>query len=166
MIPKFKTFLKESVWNDLRKKSLGQEKRIENDVNLLNAQGFFEYLNDTYEVTDASNCIYKYQDDTITIPIFETDLGTRSTWGLVYDCKDKAIYIWEYFFQYVEQDDKLFKKIKQNYKTKHAQYDSKDDYIQIEPKTGESSNMFLIEIIEFLLKHTSIFFKRILIKRD
>ena len=165
MIPDFKTYLKESVWSDMEDRGTGDSIKIEDDVNLLNAQGFLEYLNDTYEVTDASTYIYKYQDDTISIPIFETDLGTSSTWYLIYDCKDKSIYIWEYFFQHVEQDDKLFKKIKQNYKTKHVQYDAKD-YIQVEPKTGESSNMFLIEIIEFLLKHTSIFFKRILIKRD
>ena len=29
MIPNFSTYLKESVWGDIRKKSLGQEERIE-----------------------------------------------------------------------------------------------------------------------------------------
>ena len=34
MIPKFKTYLNESVWGDIRKKSLGQEEREENSTNI------------------------------------------------------------------------------------------------------------------------------------
>ena len=42
--------LSESVWGDIRKKSLGQEERIEDDVNNLNMEGFFDYILKHYRV--------------------------------------------------------------------------------------------------------------------
>ena len=53
MIPTFKKYLKESVWGNMRKKSLGQEARIEEDVNNMDAWEFFEYLSNRY--TDSTN---------------------------------------------------------------------------------------------------------------
>ena len=53
MIPKFKEYLNESVWGDLRKKSLGQEVRVENDIDLMDIDGFMEYLKDRYICTKA-----------------------------------------------------------------------------------------------------------------
>ena len=53
MIPTFKKYLKESVWGSIRKKSLGQEARIEEDVNNMDAWEFFEYLSNRY--TDSTN---------------------------------------------------------------------------------------------------------------
>ena len=44
--------LSESVWGDIRKKSLGQEQRLEDDVNLLSKDEFYDYINDHYEVRD------------------------------------------------------------------------------------------------------------------
>lgn len=40
--------LSESVWGDVRKKSLGQEVRIENDIDGLSYKEFLEYITDTY----------------------------------------------------------------------------------------------------------------------
>lgn len=44
--------LSESVWGDIRKKSLGKEERTEDDVNLLSKDEFYDYINDHYEVRD------------------------------------------------------------------------------------------------------------------
>ena len=44
--------LSESVWGDVRKKSLGQEVRIENDIDGLSYKDFLSYLEDTYIPTD------------------------------------------------------------------------------------------------------------------
>ena len=44
--------LMESVWGDMRRKSLGQEKRIEEDVDRLSYTDFLKYLQDTYVPTD------------------------------------------------------------------------------------------------------------------
>ena len=44
--------LSESVWGSIRKKSLGQEVRIENDVDRLSYKDFLGYLEGTYIPTD------------------------------------------------------------------------------------------------------------------
>lgn len=48
MIPNFRTYLKESVWGDFRKKSLGQAERMENDVNHMSFDDFTTFITDTY----------------------------------------------------------------------------------------------------------------------
>ena len=50
--------LRESVWGDLRKKSLGQETRIENDINNLSPEGFCEYLMGEYECINGYDIEY------------------------------------------------------------------------------------------------------------
>ena len=65
MIPNFKTYLKESVWGDLRKKSLGKEDRLEDDVNNLDIDGLCEYIKDNYEfITPEARPVYVFQDQT------------------------------------------------------------------------------------------------------
>lgn len=157
-----KVGVNESVWMDIHKHSNGDVERKEENVDLLNGPGFFEYLNDVYENVNTQFHIYRYENDVISVPMFETDLGTRSTWYIDYDCKNKGIYIWDYF---LEKDDKLFEKLKRNYKLKKVQYDSNEHFL-VEPKTGESSNKFFLEIIDFLLENANIFFTRILVKKD
>ena len=48
MIPDFKTYINESVWSDIHKRSNGQKERKEDDVNLLDRDGFVTYLNNRY----------------------------------------------------------------------------------------------------------------------
>ena len=48
----------ESVWGDLRKKSLGQETRKEDDINNLSSEGFYEYLMKEYEGINGYNVEY------------------------------------------------------------------------------------------------------------
>ena len=58
MIPDFKTYLNESVWGDIRKKSLGQEERLEFDVNQLNCEGLLEYLRKHYSFRNVGKYTY------------------------------------------------------------------------------------------------------------
>lgn len=53
MIPDFKTFISESIWSDMQDRSTGDIIRKEDDINLLDIDGFIEYLKNTYKV-----CIY------------------------------------------------------------------------------------------------------------
>ena len=61
MIPKFKTYLNESVWSDIRKKSLGQEERIENSIDSMTIQEFYHYWKDRYEIIDKNGSIQELQ---------------------------------------------------------------------------------------------------------
>lgn len=45
----------ESIWGDIRKKSLGQEERVENAVNTLSKDEFYDYINDHYEVRERNH---------------------------------------------------------------------------------------------------------------
>ena len=58
MIPNFNTYIKESVWGDIRKQGLGTEVKAEDDVNILSQDNLFEYLKDKYSVR-----IYQIDND-------------------------------------------------------------------------------------------------------
>ena len=48
MIPDFKTYLKESIWSNINKRSEGNLERKEDDVNNFNAWEFYDYLGKVY----------------------------------------------------------------------------------------------------------------------
>lgn len=50
MIPDFKTYIKESIWGDLARRSGGTQFRAEDDINNLDIEEFVQYLKDSYEV--------------------------------------------------------------------------------------------------------------------
>ena len=69
----------ESVWGDIRKKSLGQEERVEKD----NIEGFYEYLLDTYERIGNEgfphSIIYYESKNYIEIPVVYFPNGKKMT---------------------------------------------------------------------------------------
>ena len=152
----------ESIWSDIQDRSSGETIRKEDDVNLLDAQGFVEYLRDIYKNVDTEFYIYKDLNDMITVPTFETELGTKSTWFIEYDCNKKAVYIWEHF---LNKEDKLFDKLNDNYKLTLIRRNFTENFL-VEPKKGKSSNKFFIEIIDYILENASVFCKRILVKNN
>lgn len=73
--------LSESVWGDLRKKSLGREKRIEEDIDRLSYDDFVKYIKGTYECTDnydirTTPSISSPSLMLIEIPIYEDIAGS------------------------------------------------------------------------------------------
>ena len=152
----------ESIWNDIRRRGNGTDVKKEDDVDLLEPQAFVEYLRETYKNVNTDFHIFKDLNDKITVPIFETDLGTKVTWFLEYDCDKNEVFVWK---QFLIKDDELFNKLKNNYKTEIIKKDF-TEYVLIEPKIGKSSNKFFIEIIDYILENAYIFFKRILVKNN
>lgn len=51
MIPDFNTFIKESIWSDIHKRSNGESVRKEDDINNLDRDGLYDYIYDIYEQT-------------------------------------------------------------------------------------------------------------------
>ena len=49
MIPDFKTYLKESVWADIHKRSNGEQVRKEDDINKFNRDEMLEYIYSIYD---------------------------------------------------------------------------------------------------------------------
>ena len=107
MIPNFKTYLEESVWGDLRKKSLGQEVREENNIDNLNRKGFYEYLTQRYKPSPAGSQRFNNirlsssigEEAPIMVPLiyFKDNVYTLYIPGKVVDCayiyiKKKDVY--------------------------------------------------------------------------
>lgn len=61
--------LSESIWGNIRKKSLGQEIRLQDDINSLSLEGLCSYLNENYTCRD-DNCIFcQTMDDTLVLTV-------------------------------------------------------------------------------------------------
>ena len=56
MLKDFRTFIGESVWNDIRRQSSGVQLRKEDGVNSLDAESFYGYLVDNYNDQVDSIC--------------------------------------------------------------------------------------------------------------
>lgn len=75
MIPDFKTYIGESVWNDIRRRGNGTERKKEDDIDLLNIDDFCDYLKSRYWV-DTS----KEQRPS---KIFVQKIGTSNNGGFI-----------------------------------------------------------------------------------
>ena len=152
----------ESIWSDMQDRSVGKTVRKEDDVNLLDAQGFVEYLRNIYKNVDTEFYIFKDLNDIITVPIVKPEAETKSTWFINYDCNKEEVFIWNHF---LNKENKLFDKLNDDYKLSFIR-NHFIEYVLVEPKTGKSSNKFFIEIIDYILENASVLYKRILVKND
>ena len=71
MIPDFKTYLKESLWADVQSQASGEVVKKEDDIDLMDMDRFFDYINEHYETTSPLFKIRKYDLlDEILIPLY------------------------------------------------------------------------------------------------
>ena len=144
--------LSESIWADIRNKSLGREVRKEFKLNDLSAKEFKEYIEDQYTVVSK---IYKpfYIESTesVSIPICfykkpEPDYPDyMKDLYVYYGCQDHTFYTWN------DINKDIFNTLKDNYKT-HTYGGC--DFTEFSPKDGgEVNNKFVISVIDFLLKY-------------
>ena len=154
MIPNFSTYLKESVWGDIRKKSLGQEERIEDDISNYDFKEMLDYINSIYEV-DYSTGARKAADFGLGFPGFqelEVDIEKldTSTRGVkFYYNRDKKAFL------YFEIDFKLKKKYESEVNLENI-FDEKfghiDNTVYLYPKEKDVvTNQDIIYIIDKLL---------------
>jgi len=77
MIPDFKTYIGESVWADMHRRSNGNLERKEDDISSLNRDGLFEHIFNVYEMindfprplTSQTSQAHTY----FSIPIFKSN---------------------------------------------------------------------------------------------
>ena len=70
MIPDFKTYIKESIWSDIQKRSMGKQTRKEDMIdNSLDFPELFEYIKTHYKTTNRIFEIGQWR------AIYDTDLG-------------------------------------------------------------------------------------------
>ena len=146
MIPDFKTYIKESIWSDIQDRSAGEAIRKEDDINLLDFEGFYKYIEDRY-ICKVYNIDYTSigGDGFQSCDVYITD-NIRLIIKFYNDTsKEKKItFFWDTGIKqsFVDELGKQFNIDDTGYRT-----------IYIFPKEGKVSNNFFIEILEFILKN-------------
>lgn len=155
--------IKESVWNDIRKRGVGADVKKEDDVNLLDRDGFYEYLINHYNTYENSSDIYTIRNseaaDTINIPFIETydnKIYRVIMWN--FD-KDKMIssrpYITIPYRLGIFDGGKLFRKMSKEYILKELMDDRFNPRYEILPKgivkKTEINNKFFLGVIDFII---------------
>ena len=154
LIPK----LTESVWMDIHKQSNGDIERKENDLNRLDMDEFYSYLNKIY-VTIPNNYepggtfLLKHKKfDNISMLIF-TD-SNNDIYRLTFNkFSDKDRFISLPLSDNILKDQ-LYEKLTDNYSIKEITKPDNESLIYIYPKNdGEINNAFFAELIEFILEN-------------
>ena len=159
--------LSESVWGDIRKKSLGQETRTEDDVDLITDRKLFcEYLKERYKVIHASEQIFcgDYADY-VGVPVF----GNHGNYFYLYmyDFSHKQKYI-TIRYNIINQATDLYRVIYDNYSLDTIKsFNGNPEHLVIAPKDkSNTTNSFFIEVIDLILDNVGGSFKKLLMRRN
>ena len=152
MIPDFKTYIKESIWSDIQDRSAGETVRKEDDVNLLDSDGLYDYINKHYKRI-APFAFITNIGGMLSVPIIR---------GTVHNCvwyspesEMKAVSIGDGMISLV---DGLLNLLYDNFSIKEINGENNDgEYTTlywVYPKDGsEVTNKFFIDVIDFLLEN-------------
>ena len=141
----------ESVWGSIRKKSLGQETRIEDDINLLDSEGLTDYLKKHYKPLN-SFAIITNVGNIISVPIIREHTNSC----IMFSCETKSVIMTN---DIMDQVQGLLRVMENNFSIKTSEGEGEDgngEYkvYTILPKDGsEVTNKFFIEVIDSLLYH-------------
>ena len=167
MIPDFKTYLKESVWGDLRKKSLGQETREEDNVNLLNFDQMYDYLYNIFDCKDDTITYINRNGTTYGVSVCVVHLGNDSLFDLYVDyqeCMDGDDRVIMIPCEALEKTPDRYSKLEDKYYNLHDElnkkyhiYDRSDwdgtSMYAIAPKQGDVDNKFFLEVLYFIINN-------------
>ena len=152
MIPDFKTYITESIWSDIQDRSMGKTVRKEDDVNLLDSDGLYDYINKNYKRI-APFAFITNIGGMLSVPIIR---------GTVHNCvwyspesEIKAVSIGDGM---ISQVDGLLNLLYDNFSIKEINGENNDgEYTTlywVYPKDGsEVTNKFFIDVIDFLLEN-------------
>ena len=141
----------ESIWSDMQDRSAGEEIRKEDDINLLDSDGLYDYINKHYKRI-APFAFITNIGGMLSVPIIR---------GTVHNCvwyspesEIKAVSIGDGM---ISQVDGLLNLLYDNFSIKEINEKHDDDEYTLywlSPKDGsEITNKFFIDVIDFLLKN-------------
>ena len=153
--------LSESIWSDIQDRSSGETIRKEDDVDNLDMDEFFDYLNDHYEALE-NTVIRKYDDlHAILVPIVSLELNfQRKSLNFIeidFDPDDvtetKIIMSLRALSEIPYIDESLRKAFFVVDRDKNGE---RGKHVEIYPKDGGESaivtNTFFLEVLDFILK--------------
>ena len=140
----------ESIWSDMQDRSAGDTVRKEDDINLLDSDGLYDYINKNYKGIVPYAFITNI-GGMLSVPIIR---------GTVHICvwyspesKIKTVSIGDGM---ISQVDGLLNLLYDNFSIKEINGKHDDEYTLywISPKDGsEVTNKFFIDVIDFLLEN-------------
>ena len=141
----------ESIWSDMQDRSAGEEIRKEDDINLLDSDGLYDYINKNYKRI-APFAFITNIGGMLSVPIIR---------GTVHNCvwyspesEIKAVSIGDGM---ISQVDGLLTLLYDNFSIKEINEKHDDDEYTLywlSPKDGsEITNKFFIDVIDFLLEN-------------
>lgn len=145
--------LSESVWTDIHKKSIGIQVRKEDDINLLDNEGMYEYLKNHYTtnmydgieyITSAGNL----HGSQINVPIFKYN-GSYSY--LHMHEENKTI---SFDLKFIDDLSNVISELSKRFLvTQSKEFSSGWTVITIEPKDGEkTTNKFFLELLDYFIE--------------
>ena len=157
----------ESIWSDIQDRSMGKTVRKEDDVNLLDRDGFYNYIMEHYkttteDVTGPYAIINSENADYINIPILEDETNTLYRVIMWHFNKDERYITIPYRKTFQESD--LFVKIRDTFKLQPNK-DKLKPLFKIFPKDNKKvDNKFFLEVIDFIIDNTKEPFEPLLIR--
>lgn len=158
MIPDFKTYIGESIWADIHKRSNGEQVRKEDSVNNLDMKEFCDYLKDHYEPTDYFNHDefdnYWLSKNAIYTNISVPAVATIDKYGVTYihlslqEDNDEYVMSIPRFIPFQKTD--LCKLLKKEFVLTESTEGF--EYI-ITPKSGHVDKKLFIEVLDFMIEH-------------
>lgn len=171
MIPNFKTYLKESVWMDIHKQSVGDtERREDNAVNLMKTDEFMKYLHEYYECNHGIITHIGPPLDEIAVQV----LKPANSYGFyvyvsIYNKLGEDAYVTLpcRLFVYRDSDngdDYLKKTLLDNFNVKLTTNEpdiARERYVRIYPKDDKPvNNLFFIDVLNTILSAAGRNFKK------
>ena len=154
----------ESIWSDIQDRSSGETVRKEDDVNLLDRDGFYNYIMEHYktvteDVTGPYAIINSENADYINIPILEDETNTLYRviiWHFNTDERYITIPLRKLFG--------VFVKLRDTFKLQSNE-DRINPLFKVFPKDNKKvDNRFFLEVIDFIIDNTKEPFEPLLIR--
>ena len=157
----------ESIWSDMQDRSSGETVRKEDDVNLLDRDGFYNYIMEHYktvteDVTGLYAIINSENADYINIPILEDETSILYRVIMWHFNKDERYITIPYGKTFQESD--LFVKIRDTFNLQPDK-DKFNPLFKMFPKDNKKvDNKFFLEVIDFIIDNTKEPFEPLLIR--
>ena len=147
MIPDFKTYINESHWSEMNRRSQGIKTRREDDVNNLDREDFSEYLKRRYNVGD--DIIYNSSSTySINIKLLENEVRVMRLWIMECDKPEKVLLIPNVL---AITKSKLYEIIKDRYIFEITnEYSRFEEKLKVLPKdkNAKVDNKFIVSFID------------------
>jgi hypothetical protein len=182
MIPDFNTYLKESHWSEMNRRSQGVTKRKEDDIEHFDRDGFFSYLESHYEYIGTQDpqfygLMKSSRHQNISVPIYQYIHMPYSIY-LEFDGHEgrflsispfKGRYIMVPYIEIKGEVPSTLKKLYDNFNVEEVfdmrGFDRIIKYLNITPDEGQPTNRFFLKVIDFMIENIEEPLKKIFVKK-